>query len=75
MTPPKPYTDPDELPSDARMIDWVERRQAVVNPRYPGPTGWHLFVITGDNNGRIEAVEEYGPTWRAVVEAGMRRLT
>ena len=63
----------DNLPSDAEMIDWVQRKGAVVAPHFGGE--WNLFAIKGVNGaGRIGSIEERGPSWRAVVEAGMRRM-
>lgn len=67
--------DPQWLPSDSDLINWVERKQAIVSPRYKGE--WSLFVFVPPictDSKRSDIIEEVGPTWRAVVEAAMRRL-
>lgn len=73
---PKPYVDPLDLPSDARMIDWVEAKNALVSVHHGrGEWKWRLWIMFEEGGyGRVTSIEESGPTWRAVVEAAMRRL-
>lgn len=71
---PKPYVDPLDLPSDARMVDWVEAKKALVSIHHGrGEWKWRLWILI-ERDGLLASIEENGPTWRAVVEAGMRRL-
>ena len=65
--------------TDAEMIDWVTAKQAVVAPHYGrngGDRAWVLFAIeeTPPGYGQVKSIEEYGSTWRAVVEKAMKRM-
>lgn len=66
--------DPQWVPSDAEMIDWVERGGYVVTPNTPNADGVRLWQVCcrlfGGTYGHNIAD---GASWRTAVEAAMRR--
>lgn len=66
----------NDLPSDADMINWIERHKAVVAPHYgTGECAWKAWVLYEEKpQGRCLSVEECAPTWRRAVEAAMQKL-
>lgn len=61
------------LPSDAEMLDWVERKQAVLTP-HQRPY-WKVWWTEGKLGPQetLKILEETGPSLRATIEQAMRR--
>lgn len=70
---PKPYKDADELPSDARMLDWLERHPEYQVKCWVPDTGerkiWRIHLDT-PNGGRGFT----GDTLRQAIEYAMKKV-
>jgi len=59
------------LPSDADMLDWVERKQAMLTP-HQRPY-WRVYWMEGTPHQPVGILEETGSSLRATIEHAMRR--